>query len=286
MHKIALVTPVKNEISNIERLINSLSKQSTKINSWIIIENDSDDGSAEYLSNIKSLKNVENLYVIKLSFKYKSYQLGIKYSTIIKYGFDYLMKLDCYESIDYVGILDSDCFPEERYYEKLISFMERESSIGISSGIMMLNSNQKSFSNSNHVRGSGRLWKKKCFEEAGYYIGMSADSISRIKAIMIGWQVKVCPDCVFYSREANSRVNLDYAGKSAYYNGFTVTYVFLKTVLYIFRRPKHGVKYFAGYFKSMFKRLPKNTDLAVINYNKTIIQRKIKKAVRIMFILF
>jgi len=137
--------------------------------------------------------------------------------------------MNYYNNLDFIGILDSDCFPESLYFEKLIQFMNNDKQIGIASGILLLNTGSKRFSNPDHVRGSGRLWKKACFDQAGYYIGMSADSISRIKAELLGWKARVIENAIFYSREANSVVSLEYGGRSAHFNGFTIVYVILNS---------------------------------------------------------
>lgn len=278
--KIAIITPVKNEIKNLQSLFNTIKNQSINIYSWIIIENDCDDGSNEFLLNIKQVENVKNFHLLHLSFEDKSYQLGMKYSTIIKYGFDFIKSTDYYNKLDFIGILDSDCFPELNYYENLTNFMNSDNKIGLASGVLILESGVKGFSNSNHVRGSGRLWKKACFDEAGYYIGMSADSISRTKAIILGWDAKVDNTSYFISREANSRVSLEYGGKSAYYNGYTFSYAIFKTLYYLLRKPKQGVQYLKGYFKAFFNKFPKNPDLEIIYYNKKMLRRKLFKFIK------
>lgn len=272
---IAIVTPIKDEINNLKRFFESLTLQTVVIDYLIIIENDSIDGTKEVLDKIKRVDNINNLIIKSISFDDKSYQLGHKYSTVIFEGFSVLKKQEDYEDIDFIGILDADCFPEPQYYEKLINFMNADDKIGLASGVLLLEDGSRGFSNRNHVRGSGRLWKKKCFDEAGYKIGMSADSNSRIKAQLRGWSAKVCSEVVFYSREANSRYDLTYGGRSAYYNGFTPLYAYIKSGYYFIRRPKAGKSYLKGYLTSKHKNLEKNPDIEIINYNKNALKRKI-----------
>lgn len=275
-HKIAIVTPVKNEIHNLPNLISSINNQSESIFCWVILENDSTDDSYLFLEKERINIKVENLHLLKLEFENKEYQLGFKYSSIIKTGFDFLKTQNYFNELDFIGILDSDCFPEPEYFAKLIHFMNQDPLIGIASGILLINKDTKGFSSSKHVRGSGRLWKKKCFDDSGYFIGMSADSISRIKANLRGWKSAVYNSAIFYSREANTRVSLEYGGKSAYYNGFTFGYVFVKSISYLFHRPKHGIQYFLGYVKSYVKRELKNPDFEIIQYNRKMLLNKFK----------
>ena len=59
--KIAIVTPLRNEEKNINKLFDAVSKQTTNIFSWVILENGSTDGSKKILKNIECPVNVEHL---------------------------------------------------------------------------------------------------------------------------------------------------------------------------------------------------------------------------------
>ena len=80
---IALVTPLKDEIDNIEKFFSNISSQSIPIKCLIIVENDSSDGSKEYLNKLTSIKNVEHFKLININFEDTSYRVGKKYATII-----------------------------------------------------------------------------------------------------------------------------------------------------------------------------------------------------------
>ena len=65
--KIVLVTPLKDEMENIDRLIESIAVQDSPIYAWIIVENGSRDGSKEYLDKVTNVSNVEHFIVINFS---------------------------------------------------------------------------------------------------------------------------------------------------------------------------------------------------------------------------
>ena len=81
-----LITPLKDELNNIPRLIESIENQTVGIDWWIIVENDSSDGSKEYLRELNTIANVKNLKIINLQFEDKSYSIGEKYSTVVNQG--------------------------------------------------------------------------------------------------------------------------------------------------------------------------------------------------------
>jgi len=115
---IALVTPLKDEIDNIEKFFSNISSQSIPIKCLIIVENDSSDGSKEYLNKLTSIKNVEHFKLININFEDTSYRVGKKYATIINTGFQYIQNTPFYNTLDYIGILDCDVFPEINLHKR------------------------------------------------------------------------------------------------------------------------------------------------------------------------
>lgn len=278
--KIAIVTPVKNEVGNLPKIIDSIKSQSHRIALWLVLENDSDDGSKEYLDEIEQLDNVDKFLVLNLDLPNKEYQLGFKYSTIMKHGFDYIIEKFGRETYDYIGILDADCFPEKDYYQKLIKEFERDDSIGILSGQTYTYEGNKQPNTIKEPRGNSRLWKMQCFLDAGYYIAMSADSVSYVKAKLKGWKGYSIPTAVVYSRDIGNRLkNHEYYGRSAHYRGFTLSYVFIKSLYYTFFKFKFNFSYglLVGYLKSMFEKKEKIQDKDILTYHSNKLFKLFKK---------
>lgn len=275
---VALITPLKDELSNIDNFISHIENQTIPITCLVIVENDSTDGSKEYLDKIESVKNVEFFKVVHLSFDDKSYRVGKKYATIIKTGMNYLKELDLYNSLDFIGILDSDIFPEKEYYEKLTTFLKNHSEIGITSGLIFTQDGKLHIANKNFVRGGCRVWKKKCLEEAGYIIAHTADTVSVALAHLNGWKTKTMKSAKVTSREVNVRIANSYnKGYHAYYRGHTLIYVFLKALFFGFRKGEYkmGFEYLAGYLKSMRHQKPQIEDEKLRKYFKFYLYNKI-----------
>lgn len=274
---IALVTPLKNEIDNLPKLIKSIELQSMCIFSWVIIENDSDDGSTEYLNRLIKVENVQNLKVLHLEFENKDYQLGIKYSTIVKHGFEYLQATDYFDKIEYIGILDADCFPESNYYRKLIQHFEKDFLLGIASGIIKYPDNTIEKSNADRARGGCRLWRIECFNNNSYEIGMSADSISGAKALLNGWSVNSFEDAMVFSRKVGSRYTSMYPGISAYYRWVPLHYILIKFFLLILKfQFKEAYGLLSGYIYAMAKKIERLENQSVAKYYKKILFKKFK----------
>ncbi|WP_250433642.1 glycosyltransferase [Hanstruepera flava] len=266
---IALVTPLKDEFNNIDKFLDSLASQSTPIKCLVIVENDSTDGSKEYLDKISSIKNVSQFKVININFEDKTYRVGKKYATIIDTGFQYLKKQDFYNSLDYIGILDCDVFPEKEYYYKITNFLKSNPKIGISSGLTYTEEGQLHIADPNFVRGNSRLWKKDCLDQAGYIIAYTADTVSIALAHLKGWKTVTLKSARVVSREVNVRIaNSRNKGYHAYYRGHTLFYVFLKSMyLVMFKsRAKMGYEFFVGYLNAIINQKPRVENQEVRKY--------------------
>lgn len=276
MNRIALVTPVKNEIANLKKLFKSIENQTTSVFLWLIVENDSNDGSKEFLESATPL-NVQHFKVLNLEFSDKSYQLGKKYSSIISNGFSYIISCEYYQELEYIGILDADCHPEPDYFQKLVKHFESNKNLGIASGIIKYEDGTIERSNSNHARGGCRLWRISCFENSPYEVGLSADSISGAKAILNGWEVMSFTNAIVESRKAGSRYISFYSGLSAYYRFIPFYYILSKSILYIIKG-KFGKSYglLFGYIKAWLTKAERLENEELKKYYKNVFFRKLK----------
>lgn len=262
--KIGIVTPMKDEIENIPVLVDSLEKSILPIYLWIIIDNDSVDGSYELIQKkIKSIKSVHNIILVKKSDQTKNYQLGIKYSQIINFGFEQLLKFEQKNNIllDFFGILDADCFPEPTYYLNLVKSFQAIPKMGIASGQIFYhnNKNVKCLEKrpQRWARGGIRLIRRECFSDVGYCIGMSADAIMSAKAWMSGWYSQSFKFCRVLSRQICTRTDYSYVGKSAYFRYVPFYFVIMKALcLLVTGKKMEATKYCRGYFeaKKCFER--------------------------------
>ncbi|QSS98171.1 glycosyltransferase [Psychroflexus sp. ALD_RP9] len=266
---IALVTPLKDEINNIDSFLESIKRQSIPIKTLVIVENDSTDGSKEYLNNINEIKNIEQFKVININFKDTTYRVGKKYATIVNTGFQSLKKESFYNELDYIGILDCDVFPEKDYYKKLTSFLINNPKVGITSGLIYTETGKQHIANQNWVRGGCRIWKKKCFDEVGYQIAYTADTVSVALAHLKGWKTKTVKSASVTSREVDTRFsNSSEKGYHAYYRGHTLFYMLLKSfyIIFIKRKVKTGTTLLFGFIKSMFTKRPRIEDRQLRKY--------------------
>jgi len=265
--RIAIVTPLRNEKKNIDKLFDSISEQSIDIFLWVILENGSTDGSKKILKQKRKPSNVRNMEILNIKESSIEYALGENYARIVNFGFEYIVNKVDFNTIDYIGILDSDIFLERSYYQLLLDAFSKNVCLGITSGIILNTDGSVEKTSNNWVRGGCRLWRRECFNHSGYIVGPSADALSTAKAICNNWAVYPVINAIAYSRPKGARVNHRYYGESTYFRGCNIFYLLIR-VLHLFFRCKFSESYgmFIGYFNSLLKGTQRVTDRQVFQY--------------------
>lgn len=257
-----LITPCRNEESNIPVLYNAIIMQSKKPVLWVIVDDRSEDGTSASIANIeKEHPWIKGLYLTEIG-EY----MGSHYSRVCRQGFDFALSYCLKNGIDYefIALIDADNIPENTYFEKLILELEINPTLGIVSGV-------STFANLSAIKGneeltkmfecfhdfntelkrtdlpmgSARMWKKKCFQDTGGYLEVYApDAVSNAKAKMKGWTLKRTIEAHIIEREAFEQQGVWKRSKEVgyyyYYLWHPLTYVILKSIKKTFHKPYYG----------------------------------------------
>ena len=272
-----LITPVKNELNNVDNLVKSVIEQVAKPILWVIVDDNSTDGTHEKLEGYAKKYNF--IKIISYPEK-KNYDVGIHYSEVCKYGFDFA--IDYCKSVgckyDYIGLLDADIVLERDYFKKLIDRMESDAQLGIVSGEIYSWNGKRYIKESvrdDYPRGAARLWRRACFEDTGgFLISYSPDTVSNIKAIVRGWKIDCVKNATAYQSRMTSSAQGLYVGwkkegESSYYLYKSPFGVILKSINHIISgRIMAGIGYFVGYFSSFVNRKSRIEDKEVREYLK------------------
>lgn len=275
--KIAIITPLKDEIENLPRLYESIGAIDGKIDHWIICENGSTDGSVEFLRAADKPPTVDNLHVLNVDTGTPEYQLGFKYSRIVEAGLKFLMARDGYRDICYIGILDADCFPRPDYYRRLLDEFALRDRLGILSGTLVRPDGTRLPAARGFPRGNSRVWRRRCIEEAPYIVGMSADALTAIRAEARGWDCDALPDALVETRDIGRRAGQRYYGEAAYYRGETVAFTLIKSIRRSLSSPRSGMNYFRGYVGALVRRSPRVDDAEIIEYSRGKLARRMRR---------
>lgn len=281
-----LITPEKNEEQFLQKVADSIIKQSLKPILWIIADDGSTDRSPDIIKDLNAKYN----WIIYLRLPNHPRDITSHYSYVCKKAFDFAFDY-CFEhgfDYEYVGLLDADTFLEVKYFERLIQEFERDESLGIASGCIIddpdgnehlpetewINVPSKS-PNKYSPRGTGRLWRKECFIDTdGYIVEPSPDTISNIKALSKGWKISQFDHIrAIQLRPTSSAEGIwrGYAirGEVAHYINKPFILVIGGSLYFSLNRPHfQGLSYLYGYILAVLKRNPKLEDEEVNRYWK------------------
>lgn len=266
-----LITPAKNERQNLPELIQSIASQYLKPVAWLIVDDNSNDQTPQIIN--KAVSRYPWIHFLRLDTK-SSYDLGKHYAFVCRRGFDYALNYCKRNNIkfEYIALSDADMIYPKDYFSGLIAFLLNNSEYGIVGGEVLIKDEKgqiyrehKIYPGYTKPSGTGRVWRKKAFEETnGYLIVESPDAVSNLMALLKGWEVVKLPNVKAYqTRDSGGKVNLWEGyfnrGKRDYYlnvNPIGILCAIVQIVL-ISRQRKSIIKslaYVSGYFQSFIRR--------------------------------
>lgn len=253
---------------------------------WVIV----DDGSVD--SSPEIIKELEREHTWINSFRLPEHPRDITshYSYVCKKGFDFAIDYCFNYGIDYqyIALLDADTLLEKTYFEQLISEFEHDKRLGIASGCIIDKTDECDLwyeeewgflepngPNKDTPRGSGRVWRKECYDDTGGCpIEPACDTISNIKAVNRGWniaqfdQIRAIQLRVTSGAEGVWKGYLT-KGHLAHYLDRPFLLVLGGVVYFSMNKPYYqGLPYIIGYFSSVVKRGPKIQDEEIKQYWK------------------
>jgi len=272
-----LITPVKNEEKSLYTLIESVALQSIKPALWVIV----DDGSTDETPIIIKETELRYDWINSIHLDESIRDLGIHYADICRKGFDFGIRYCKINSIqyEYIGLLDADMVLYADYFNRLIKEFAINSKLCIASGGIYYIDNKFNEiwekGRDDLPRGGARIWKRKCFEETGgYLLTYSPDSVSNVKAKLMGWETKQFKEIKAIQTRMTSSAEgfwrgYEVKGVSSYFVNTNSLLVMLKGINYLFKKPYYiGIAYLWGYIKSLIRREKHIDDEEIRHYYK------------------
>jgi len=290
-----LITPCKNEETNLPNLIRSMIVQSHKPVLWVIVDDGSTDKTGEIIAEAeRKYEWIKGVYLKEN----KEYDVGTHLAYVCNVGFKFARDYCSENNIkyEYIALIDADNIPEVDYFKKLVNEFKINAKLGIASGnsayvdmeqIKDISKNENEYPYNIYKKyiteiqkgredlpmGSARMWRKECFEATGggYPIAKAPDNVANIKAKLRGWDTKRFMDIMVIERRGQSKQGLwtgyNQVGESNYYRGYTFRIAILKALNYSFKKPYYiGIAYLWGYIKSVIYRKERIKDEEILKY--------------------
>ena len=196
-----LITPVRDEAHHLPALIESVQTQSLLPVEWIIV----DDGSSDETVNvvITAVNRVPWIRLVRTTDRGKR-SVGAGVVEAFYAGFEALQTSDW----EYICKLDGDLKLPPRYFQRLVSYFDRDHLLGAASGKLFLERKdgrpEEEPNSDEAVWGCANFYRRACFEAVGGFDRVIMwDGIVFHRARMEGWRTRSIRDpelCIIEQR--------------------------------------------------------------------------------------
>jgi biofilm PGA synthesis N-glycosyltransferase PgaC len=262
----ALVTPARNEATNLGRLAACVTAQTVLPATWVIVDDGSDDATPEIAGSLAEKHDWITLLRRSDADTGDVLRQGRRQGRDVK---AFTAGLEALADTPDVAVkLDADVSFEDDFFERLLAEFDRRPALGIAGGICYeLDGGLwvARHTTKGHVRGATRAYRRACFEAVQPLepkIGW--DGIDELKARALGWETGTIPDLPFrHYRPVGQRDGLRRAfvtqGEAAHYMGYRPTYLVLRS-LYQARREPLAIAMIWGYLVAVAGRRSRCAD--------------------------
>lgn len=269
-----LITPAHNEAADIEKTIESVIRQTTLPQRWVIVSDGSTDETADivrrYLTDHAWMELVERPKREERHFAAKVEAFNA--------GFDLLSELD----YDVIGNIDGDVSFEPDYLEFLLDRLVENPSLGVVGTDYTegeFHSFRDSYINPQHVNGQCQIFRRECFEDVGGYIpnrGGGIDWIAVTTARMKGWETRSYSERSFCHHRPMGTASTSvmgariHYGKKDYFLGGHPLWQLFRGVFQMTKKPYilGGLGLLLGYFSCLIMRADRPISEELMNFHR------------------
>lgn len=263
----AVVSPVRNETANLERLAGALVDQRRRPEAWLIVDTGSTDGTrevAEQLSRehpwIATASLPDGAEAVRGGPIVRAFELGAA-------------RID--ERVDIVVKLDADTSFGPEYFERLVARFAADPSLGIASGTcheLEAGAWRERHVTGTTVWGASRAYRRACLVDVmPLEQRMGWDGVDEFRANARGWKSQSFKDLPFRhhrregERDGSRRLARLAQGRAARFLGYRPWYLVLRALWHARREPA-ALAMIWGYAQAAAAGDPRCADEAARSY--------------------
>lgn len=190
-----LISPARDEEKYIMQTLESVVCQTITPSKWIIVDDGSSDKTPEIIESYR--KRFDWINVLRID-RDTARQPGSPIVNAFNRGYDLIKDSE----FDFVVKLDCDLRFAPDYFEKLLQEFEKDTRLGIGSGIYLedhstgwLPIKMPTY----HTAGACKFMRKECFTQIdGFVAAKGWDTVDEIRAQMRGWRTRHFVDLHMY----------------------------------------------------------------------------------------
>lgn len=252
----AVVTPARNEATNLRRLADSMAAQRMRPHEWLIVDNGSLDATGETAGEItRELPFAKTIHLpadgspaIRGGPIVAAFEAGV---AALDPGHEIIVKLD------------ADVSFEEDFFDRVLRAFDADPSLGITGGTCYEQNAAgewcPTFTTRDHVRGATRAYRAECLQQVSpLERRMGWDGIDELKAQVAGWSTRTLPDVPFRHHRALGAREGSWSkwvgqGEMAHFMGYRFGYLLVRTGYRSLKEPS-ATGMLWGYLAAVAKR--------------------------------
>src|ERR1017187_579129 len=268
--KYVIITPVRDEESNLGFTIQSMVDQSARPVEWIIVNDGSKDRTGEIIdAAARQHPWIRGCHRADRGFRRSG-------GGVVEAFNDGYRALTC-RDWDFMVKLDGDLSFEPRYFAQCFEYFDAEPKLGVAGGsIYHILHGQPCCEEcpAFHVRGATKIYSRACWEAiGGFWPAPGWDTMDEVKAHMLGWTTRSFPDLHLihhrYTGTADGRWGTSVKnGRANYICGYHPIFMLGKCLRRLLRRPYliSSLALLYGFVTGYLKRIPQVDDQRAIAY--------------------
>ncbi len=280
--KYIVVTPARDEESNIGKTIESMVGQTVLPARWVIVN----DGSTDRTGRIIDQAAARHSWVRAIHRANRGFRKnGGGVVDVFYEGYESIGR----ETYDFLVKLDGDLSFEADYFEKCLGYFSADPKLGIGGGTVCTMAGGALVQEMQgdppfHVRGATKIYRRACWQAIGGIVRTTGwDTLDEIKANMLGWSTYTFRELKLLQYRKTGGAdghwkNWQKNGLANYISGYHPLFMACKCLKRLFRRP-YGIASVAlmtGFAKGYVQRIAQVEDKALIQYIRQQQLRRLK----------
>ena len=269
-----LCTPMRNELSLLPELLESVERQLKRPAVWLIVDDHSTDGSRQWFD--ERAKQLEWVVVSTAPEDPEEY-LGGHIARIKSWGLARAVQLAIERgvAVEFCGILDADVLLPVDHYERLLAQFASDPKLGVVSSVLRVPGSEglERWQRSDRPRGPTQLFRRSCWEAIGGLPTFQGyDAIANVKANNRGFETRLVADLeATHRRETSTREGhmrgFRRRGCYAHYLHLHPVLVLARSLAYSLDAPhSKGIAFLGGWLSSALQRRARCPDPEVMHH--------------------
>lgn len=255
--RLLVISPVRNEAAHLELTARSLAAQARPPDSWVVVDDGSDDGTAELLRELE--REIGFMTVVTAPTGPASADRLARAAAPRAFGVG--LRSATLRDFTHVAKLDGDIELPPQWYAELLEKMDADGSLGIAGGDLVEPSGGRWRLlpiPRHHVHGAVKLYSRSCFEAiGGVRESLGWDTIDETCARMRGFRTHSASDLVARHHRPHASADGTLRGRArhgacAYIAHFPLWWVALRSLKVATSRPYgvSGAAFLGGYLRA------------------------------------